>query len=52
LQEIVSRTHLGVYLPDERNGNLDAKNRPSAEALVATLAVRAVVVEISHRDRV
>jgi len=41
-----------VYLLDEWDANLDAKNRASAEALVAQLAARAVVVEISHRDRV
>ena len=52
LQEIVSRTRAAVYLLDEWDANLDAKNRASAEALVAQLAARAVVVEISHRDRV
>lgn len=52
LQEIVSRTHAAVYLLDEWDANLDAKNRASAESLVAQLATRAVVVEISHRDRV
>ena len=52
LQEIVSRTQAAVYLLDEWDANLDAKNRASAEALVAQLAARAVVVEISHRDRV
>ena len=52
LQEIVSRTSAAVYLLDEWDANLDAKNRASAEALVAQLAARAVVVEISHRDRV
>ena len=52
LQEIVSRTRATVYLLDEWDANLDAKNRASAEALVAQLAARAVVVEISHRDRV
>ena len=51
LQEIVSRTSTAVYLLDEWDANLDAKNRFSAEALVAQLANRAVVVEISHRDR-
>ena len=51
LQEIVSRTQAGVYLLDEWDANLDVKNRASAEALVAQLAMRAVVVEISHRDR-
>ena len=52
LQEIVSRTSSAVYLLDEWDANLDAKNRASAEALVAQLARRSVVVEISHRDRV
>ncbi len=52
LQEIVSRTHAAVYLLDEWDANLDAKNRASAESLVTQLAARAVVVEISHRDRV
>ena len=52
LQEIVNRTHAAVYLLDEWDANLDAKNRASAESLVAQLAARAVVVEISHRDRV
>ena len=52
LQEIVSRTQAEVYLLDEWDANLDAKNRASAEALVNQLAARAVVVEISHRGRV
>ena len=52
LKEIVSRTQAAVYLLDEWDANLDAKNRASAESLVAQLAARAVVVEISHRDRV
>lgn len=52
LQEIASRTKAAVYLLDEWDANLDAKNRASAERLVAQLAARAVVVEISHRDRV
>jgi len=52
LQEIVNRTHAAVYLLDEWDANLDAKNRARAEILVAQLAARAVVVEISHRDRV
>ena len=51
LQEIVNRTQAAVYLLDEWDANLDPKNRASAEALVAQLAARAVVVEISHRDR-
>ena len=52
LQEITSRTSAQVYLLDEWDANLDAKNRAAAEGLVAGLAARAVVVEISHRDRV
>ncbi len=52
LQEIVNRTHAAVYLLDEWDANLDAKNRAAAELLVASLAARAVVVEISHRDRI
>ena len=51
LQEIVNRTQASVYLLDEWDANLDSKNRAAAEALVAQLAARAVVVEISHRDR-
>ena len=51
LQEIVSRTKASVYLLDEWDANLDTKNRSAAEALVAQLATRARVVEISHRDR-
>ena len=52
LQEIAARTNAPVYLLDEWDANLDAKNRAAAETLVASLAARAVVVEISHRDRV
>ena len=52
LAEIVSQTQARVYLLDEWDANLDAKNRASAEQLVAMLAARALVVEISHRDRV
>jgi ABC-type multidrug transport system fused ATPase/permease subunit len=52
LQEICTRTQAKVYLLDEWDANLDSKNRALAEQLVASLATRAVVVEISHRDRV
>ena len=52
LAEIASQTQARVYLLDEWDANLDAKNRASAEQLVAMLAARALVVEISHRDRV
>ena len=52
LAEIASRTQARVYLLDEWDANLDAKNRANAEQLVAALAARALVVEISHRDRV
>ena len=51
LKEIVNRTQASVYLLDEWDANLDSKNRAAAEALVAQLAARAVVIEISHRDR-
>ena len=52
LQEISARTQAKVYLLDEWDANLDSKNRALAEQIVAGLAARAVVVEISHRDRV
>ncbi len=52
LQEISARTQAKVYLLDEWDANLDSKNRIAAEQLVAGLATRAIVVEISHRDRV
>ena len=52
LAEIASQTQARVYLLDEWDANLDAKNRASADQLVALLAARALVVEISHRDRV
>jgi ABC-type multidrug transport system fused ATPase/permease subunit len=52
LQEICASTQAKVYLLDEWDANLDSKNRALAEQLVASLATRAVVVEISHRDRV
>ena len=51
LAEIAGNTQARVYLLDEWDANLDAKNRASAEQLVALLAERALVVEISHRDR-
>lgn len=51
LEEIARRTQAGVYLLDEWDANLDARNRAQAEALVQQMAQRAVVVEISHRDR-
>ena len=51
LQEIVDHSRAKIYLFDEWDANLDAKNRAEAERLVRELATRAVVVEISHRDR-
>ncbi len=51
LAEIVRATDAAVYLLDEWDANLDAGNREEAERLVERLAARAVVVEISHRDR-
>jgi ABC-type multidrug transport system fused ATPase/permease subunit len=49
LQEIIQTTQTPIYLLDEWDANLDARNRATAEALVQQLATRAVVVEISHR---
>ena len=51
LREIVANTDSPLYLLDEWDANLDAPNRTAALALVETLARRARVVEISHRDR-
>ena len=51
LEEIVNSTDARVYLLDEWDANLDAANKAKADALVDTLAARARVVEISHRDR-
>ena len=50
LQEIVAHTDAPLYLLDEWDANLDAKNRAAANALVEELASRARVIEISHRD--
>jgi ABC-type bacteriocin/lantibiotic exporter with double-glycine peptidase domain len=52
LKEIVDNTHAPLYLLDEWDANLDAKNRAKAWALIDQLAARARVVEISHRDQV
>ena len=51
LREIVANTDSPLYLLDEWDANLDAPNRAAALALVETLAQRARVVEVSHRDR-
>jgi ABC-type transport system involved in cytochrome bd biosynthesis fused ATPase/permease subunit len=50
LREVVANTACPIYLLDEWDANLDAVNRAKAQALVAQLAARARVVEISHRD--
>ena len=50
LREIVASTDYSVYLLDEWDANLDPANRRAAGKLVALLAERARVVEISHRD--
>jgi ABC-type bacteriocin/lantibiotic exporter with double-glycine peptidase domain len=50
LEEIVANTTARYYFLDEWDANLDANNKARAEALIASLAARAVVVEISHRD--
>jgi ABC-type transport system involved in cytochrome bd biosynthesis fused ATPase/permease subunit len=52
LKEIVRHTDAPIYLLDEWDANLDPNNRAAADALVEELALRARVVEISHRDRV
>jgi ABC-type bacteriocin/lantibiotic exporter with double-glycine peptidase domain len=52
LQEISEHTNAVVYLLDEWDANLDAKNRSQAESLVEKIAAKALVIEISHRDRV
>jgi ABC-type bacteriocin/lantibiotic exporter with double-glycine peptidase domain len=52
LQEISEYTTATVYLLDEWDANLDAKNRSQAESLVEKIAAKALVIEISHRDRV
>ncbi len=52
LEEIVNSTDARVYLLDEWDANLDAANKAKADALIDTLAARARVVEISHRDPV
>ena len=52
LQEIAENTRAVVYLLDEWDANLDAKNRSQAESLVEKIAAKALVIEISHRDRV
>ena len=51
LQEIAENTKATVYLFDEWDANLDAHNRAQAEQLVEKIASKALVVEISHRDR-
>jgi ABC-type bacteriocin/lantibiotic exporter with double-glycine peptidase domain len=52
LQEITENTNAVVYLLDEWDANLDVKNRSQAESLVEKIAAKALVIEISHRDRV
>jgi ABC-type transport system involved in cytochrome bd biosynthesis fused ATPase/permease subunit len=50
IEEIVADTDARIYLLDEWDANLDAANKIKADTLVDTLAARARVVEISHRD--
>ena len=50
LQEIAQQTRCKAYLLDEWDANLDDKNRAIAEQSIDALALRGVVVEISHRD--
>jgi ABC-type bacteriocin/lantibiotic exporter with double-glycine peptidase domain len=50
LEEIVNQTNSKIYLLDEWDANLDGVNRAKAQTLINQLAVRARVIEISHRD--
>lgn len=50
LEEIVANTQAPIYLLDEWDANLDARNRSAADDLVERLSQRARVIEISHRD--
>jgi ABC-type transport system involved in cytochrome bd biosynthesis fused ATPase/permease subunit len=52
LEEIAANTAARYYFLDEWDANLDASNKARAESLIAEIAARAVVVEISHRDAV
>ncbi len=49
LTEIVRNTNAKVYLLDEWDANLDASNRLKAQTLIDELALRSLVIEISHR---
>jgi ABC-type bacteriocin/lantibiotic exporter with double-glycine peptidase domain len=51
LEEIVNSIDAQIYLLDEWDANLDAANKAKADALLDSLAARARVIEISHRDR-
>jgi chromosome segregation ATPase len=51
IEEIVDHTTEAIYLFDEWDANLDALNRAKADQLVDKLAMRARVIEISHRDQ-
>lgn len=50
LREVVADTAQPIYLFDEWDANLDTSNRRKAKELVGQLALRARVIEISHRD--
>jgi hypothetical protein len=50
LKEIVHHTDAENYLLDEWDASLDPNNRTTADLLVEELALRARVIEISHRD--
>ena len=51
IEEIVDHTNEAIYLFDEWDANVDAVNRAKADQLVNELAMRARVIEISHRDQ-
>jgi len=50
LKEIVQHTNAEHYLLDEWDASLDPNSRSTADLLVEELALRALVIEISHRD--
>ncbi len=48
LKEIVNHTHHPYYLLDEWSANLDAHRLAEADQCIDALALRAVVIEVSH----
>ena len=50
LEEICAHSDAEIFCLDELDASLDAGNRGRFEALVARLAARGSVLEVSHRD--